>query len=337
MGARAATPGRARAATSGRNRTTKGSQMWIKPLRARVLTLATTIGLVLAATALTASAAQASGSDLPAPTNTAPVTGTGTGSGLGEPKLVNVRTGWHAAYDRTVFDFVGGTPGYRVEYGTLVRGGTGDPIPLTGPADLVIVFTPAFAHDVNTGATTYDISQVLDPSLPTLRQIKFGEDFEAHVSAGLGLADRVGFRVFQLHNPDRVVVDVAHQPTQPFGFDTVWVGDAAADTVVHGVRSGSHPGYDRLVFDLDTPEVPLVFVAYRLNTATLVVGFSGQNVPAVVGGPRTVQFGLPQLRSLSWSVYDNGTASAFVNTATRHGFRVMVLYQPTRLVVDLAY
>src|SRR6266508_642715 len=228
--------------------------MRIKPFPAGVLALASTVGL-----ALTASAAPAGASttDLPPPTSTSPVTGTPTGSGLGYPQLVNVRTGWHPAYDRTVFDFTGGTPGYRVEYGTLFNGGTGEPIPLAGPADLVIVFNPAFAHDINTGATTYDISQVLNPSLPTLRQIKFGEDFEAHVSAGLGLADRVGFRVFQLHSPDRVVVDVAHQPTQPFQSDTVWLGDAGADTIVHGVRSGSHPGYDRLVFDLDTPEVPV--------------------------------------------------------------------------------
>ncbi|MGE5827787.1 MAG: hypothetical protein ACM30G_05395 [Micromonosporaceae bacterium] len=60
-------------------------------------------------------------------------------------------------------------------------------------------------------------------------------------------------------------------------------------------------------------------------------------MPAEVAGPHTVQFGLTHLRSLSWSVYDNGTASAFVSTASRHGFRVMVLNQPTRLVVDVAH
>jgi hypothetical protein len=308
--------------------------MAIKLLRAGGLALAATIGLVLTTTAAGASTTAA---DLPIPTNTAPVTATGTGSGLGEPKLVNVRTGLHTGYDRTVFDFVGGTPGYRVEYGTLVSGGTGEPIPLTGPADLVVVFNPAFAHDVNSGAVTYPMSTVLNPGLPTLKQIKFGEDFEAHVSAGLGLADRVGFRVFQLHSPDRVVVDVAHQPTQAFGTEAVWLGDAGEDTRVDGVRTGQHPGYDRLVFDVGTSDVPLVFVAYRQNTSTIVVGFSGQNVPAVVNGPLTVQFGLPELKSLSWSVYDNGTASAFVSTAGRHGFRVFVLTEPTRLVVDVSY
>ena len=310
--------------------------MWTTPLRAGALGLAALIGLTL--TASTAGASTTA-DDLPPPTNTAPVTGTGTANpnNPGTPTLVNVRTGWHANYDRTVFDFVGGTPNYRVAYGTLVHGGTGEPIPLEGPADLVVVFNPAFAHDINTGQPTYDISRVLNPRLPTLRQIKFGEDFEGHVSAGLGLADRIGFRVFQLHNPDRVVIDVAHQPTQPFGSEPVWLGDAGADTIINGVRSGKHPGYDRLVFDLATPQVSLVFVAYRTTTSTIVVGFSGQNVPAVVRGPQSVNFGYPQLKSLSFVNYGNGTVSAFVTTANRRGFRVMVLYQPTRLVVDIKY
>jgi hypothetical protein len=178
-------------------------------MRAGLLALASVIGLALALPAATASATtSATATDLPAPTNTAPITATGSGVGT----LVNVRTGLHDAYDRVVFDFTGGTPGYRVEYGTLFAGGTGDPITVAGIVTLRIVFNPAYAHDVNTGAVTYDIRQVLNPGLPTLRQIKFGEDFEAYVSAGLGV-NWLGFRVFQLHSPDRVVVDVAHVTT----------------------------------------------------------------------------------------------------------------------------
>jgi hypothetical protein len=309
--------------------------MWTKPLRAGALALAATIGLALSASTAGASSYTA---DLPAPTHTSPVIETGTAdpNDLGSPRLVGVRTGRHDHYDRTVFDFTAGTPGYRVEYGALVGGGTGNPIPLDGRAALVVVFNPAFAHDINTGAVTYDISRVLNPKLETLRQIKFGEDFEGYVSAGLGLADRVGFRVLELHSPDRVVIDVAHQPMQPFGTETVWLG-GYTDTLINGIRAGEHPGYDRLVFDLATPDLPSVFVGYRLDTATIVVGFSGRNVPAVVSGPLTVQLGLPHLRAVSFVVYKNGTASAFVTTASRHGFRAMVLHQPTRLVVDVAY
>jgi hypothetical protein len=177
-----------------------------------VLALAATLTATLA---LTAGRALATDPDLPAPTSTAPVSGTGTAdpAAPGTPRLVNVRTGRHDAYDRTVFDFVGGTPNVTVGYGTLVGGGTGDPIPLAGGAALVVTFIPAFAHDIQTGAVTYDITRVLNPNLPALTQIRFGEDFEGHVTAGIGVAGRVGFRVLQLHNPDRVAVDVAHLPT----------------------------------------------------------------------------------------------------------------------------
>src|SRR5436190_854721 len=80
------------------------------------LALAITVGLALTATTASATTASASSTDLPEPTHTAPVTATGTGYG----QLVNVRTGRHATYDRVVFDFTSGTPGYRVAYGTLV-------------------------------------------------------------------------------------------------------------------------------------------------------------------------------------------------------------------------
>jgi hypothetical protein len=303
-----------------------------------LLALAATAGLFLTATAADAQMSTvAFATDLPAPTNTAPVTGPGDPIHSGPSTLVNVRTGRHDRYDRTVFDFANSTPSYEVRYGTLRHVAIDKTIPLVGPADLVVVFRGAFAHDLDTGESTYDTDRVLDPRLPTLRQIKFGGDFEGVVLAGLGLADRVGFRAFTLHNPERVVVDVAHQPIQPFGTGTVWVGDASADTIIAGVRAGRHPGYDRLVFDLATPDVPYTFVAYRQSTSTLVVGFSGQNVPAVVPGPRSVHFGLSQLKDVSFTVYDNGTVSAFVTTGSRHGFRVMLLYQPTRLVVDVAY
>jgi hypothetical protein len=167
--------------------------------RAGALTLAIVTGLTLTASSATASPGATP--DLPAPTSTASVSGPGTGVA----SLVDVRTGRHDGYDRVGFASTGGTPGYRVGYGTLVAGGTGDPIPLAGKASLVVVFTPA-------SAPGYDIRQVINPGLPTVKQIKFGEDFEGYVSAGLGLADKVGFRVLVLHNPDRIAIDVAHPP-----------------------------------------------------------------------------------------------------------------------------
>jgi hypothetical protein len=173
-------------------------------------------------------------SDLPAPTQTEPVSGTGTGdpSSPHPPTLVGVRVGWHHAYDRTVFDFVGGTPNYVVRYAPLVTEGQGTPVPLAGAASLLVRFQGAIPYDIDTGASTIDLTQVLNPRLPTLRQLKFGGAFEGYISAGLGLRATVGFRVFQLHSPDRVVVDVAHRGSGTHGRRWTAFQDTGGSTTV---------------------------------------------------------------------------------------------------------
>lgn len=284
----------------------------------------------------------AAAADLPAPTNTSPISGTATAPpwATNPPTLVGVRTGRHDRYDRTVFDFTGGTPNYRVEYGALVAEGTGNPISLAGAATLRVVFDGAIAHNVNTGASTIDLGRVYDPRLPTLRQIKSGGEFEAHVTFGLGLADRVGFRLLKLSGPPRIAIDVAHQPTQPFTTERFFGGDGTADRVqIARVRSGAHPGYDRVVFDLSTATTPLLTVSYTAYApSTIHIGFTGLTTQrGTVGGPNPLSIGLTQARSVSFNIYDNGTVSAFLTTDHRTGFRVMLLSNPTRLVVDVAH
>jgi hypothetical protein len=308
--------------------------MWTTARRVALATLACTVGSVLSPTAASA--------DLPAPTGTSPVTGVATVPPWdpNPPVLTGVRYGRHDRYDRTVFDFTGGTPGYRVEYGRLTRIGTGEEIPLAGEATLLVVFDGAFAYDPRTGASTIDLTQVYDPGLPTLRQIRSGGAFEGRISFGLGLADRVGFRVLQLTNPPRIAVDVAHQPTQPFTTETFWGGDGLAEqVVVTGVRTGRHPGYDRIVLDLGTAHTPLISVAYtRPAPSTVHIGLTAATTQVgSVAGPRTVRVGLPQVRTVRFEIYENGTVSAFVDTDHRTGYRVMLLSNPTRIVVDVAY
>ena len=296
--------------------------MWI---RTAVLSLTT------AAITLTGAGISAAAADLGPPTQTAPVTAGPTGPG--PALLTGVRVGRHDTYDRTVFDFTGGTPGYRVEYAPLYTEGRGDLVHLEGAQTLAIHFHPAHAPNV-------DMSQVLTPRFPTLRQVKFGGDFEGYVSAGLGLADRVGFRVFTLANPYRVVVDVAHQPTQPFGTATVSRTGTAADALVERVRSGAHPGYDRLVFDMLGPD-PATFQVRYLNGSTIQVGFTGMGSPtrsphASHSGPATVPIGLTALKGVSFTVVGAGLMTADVSTAARHGFRVLTLSNPTRIALDVA-
>jgi hypothetical protein len=296
------------------------------------------LSLTAAAMTLTSAGISAAAADLGPPTQTAPVTAGPTGPG--PALLTGVRVGRHDSYDRTVFDFTGGTPGYRVEYAPLYTEGKGDLVRLEGAQTLAIHFHPAYAHDPETYAPTADLRQVLTPRFPTLRQVKFGGDFEGYVSAGLGLADRVGFRVFTLANPYRVVVDVAHQPTQPFGTATVRHDGTAPDALVDQVRSGAHPGYDRLVFDMAGND-PVTFQVEYLSGSTIRVGFCGMGSPTTAphashAGPATVPIGLTALRSVSFTVVGAGVMTADVSTAARHGFRVLTLTNPTRIALDVA-
>ena len=178
-----------------------------------------------------------------------------------------------------------------------------------------------------------------DPQLPTLLQIKSGGFFEGYAGYGLGLADRVGFRVLTLHNPDRIAIDVAHQPTQPFGSATVDSAGTAPDALVAAVRSGRHPGYDRLVFDMVGPDLPTLSVSYLGSGSTIRVTFTGNGSPtqsphASHSGPAAYTFGLPTLRTLQFTVVGAGLMTADVGTTHRGGFRVMLLQSPTRVVLD---
>lgn len=140
---------------------------------------------------------------------TGPRTTSGTG-GL----LVAIRAARHQGFDRVVFEFAEGMPPATVRYVPHVledpRGGV---VPLRGHAFLQVTFKHASAVDLRTNPPrrTYTGPTVLTPGLPSLVQLRLAGDFEAVLSFGVGLNHRVGFRVFTLRGPWRLVVDVSHQ------------------------------------------------------------------------------------------------------------------------------
>jgi hypothetical protein len=109
--------------------------------------------------------------------------------------------------DRVVFTFQGPAPGYRVRYVPKVTGQSGRRLPLAGEAFLEVRFDPARAHDP-AGRPTFPTA-TLTPGSPVVREVRFAGDFEGRVRFGIGLAGRGGFRVVELADPTRVVVDVA--------------------------------------------------------------------------------------------------------------------------------
>jgi hypothetical protein len=168
-------------------------------------------GAVVAAAAVTAGLALTSlpaSADLGAPTSTASRSVSRSPSPI--PRLFGIRTGRHATFDRVVLDLRGGAPGYRVGYVKTVReDGSGKVVDLRGRAQLLVRLSPAQAHR-NNGTATYTGSRRILVDDPELREVALVGDFEGVVSVGLGVRAKHGFRVLTLHDPTRIVIDIAH-------------------------------------------------------------------------------------------------------------------------------
>ena len=136
--------------------------------------------------------------------------------------LNGVRAGRHECFDRLVID-VGGEDAtfgsYDVRYVSEIRAdGSGDLVPVRGGAVLqVVVGAPAY-NDLGVTFQPEDPAEVVDVSgFSTFRQVAWAGSFEGQTTLGLGVRDRLPFRVLTLagtpnsdHTP-RLVIDVAHQ------------------------------------------------------------------------------------------------------------------------------
>ncbi|WP_462186655.1 MULTISPECIES: AMIN-like domain-containing (lipo)protein [unclassified Frankia] len=130
----------------------------------------------------------------------------------GNATVVAVRSAHNVAggmaFDRLTIELQGQIPGYEVRYvAEVLSPGEGVAVPLRGQAFLEVVLFPAVAHD-ETGRSTLRTPQA-GGGLPALVQYRMTGDYEGYVHFGLGVDDRVGFRVLELSNPSRVVIDLA--------------------------------------------------------------------------------------------------------------------------------
>jgi hypothetical protein len=125
--------------------------------------------------------------------------------------LRDVRSAVHPTYDRVVFEFEGvQLPSYKVEYiDKPVRScGSGDVVPLAGDAWLSVLFTGANAHTDAGEPTIKDRTR--SPNHTIVKDLKLTCDFEAEVEWVMGVASPNKYRVLELKNPTRLVVDVNH-------------------------------------------------------------------------------------------------------------------------------
>ena len=109
-----------------------------------------------------------------------------------------------------MFQFEGAkVPAYRIGYVREIPLGETDDqfLTLKGDALIEVTFQGTASDDYRPGTQT--MPDKLTPALPQVRQLGLAEDFEGVVRVGIGLDHRAGFRVLELHDPVRVVVDVA--------------------------------------------------------------------------------------------------------------------------------
>jgi hypothetical protein len=114
-------------------------------------------------------------------------------------------------FDRLALEFAGDElPSYHVEYvdRPIVQCGSGDVVPIDGDAWLRIRFEPAQAHNEEGRATVQQRN--LRPGLPVVLEARLICDFEAQVEWVLGVASPNRYRVLELTNPTRLVIDVQH-------------------------------------------------------------------------------------------------------------------------------
>jgi len=122
--------------------------------------------------------------------------------------LREVRAASHPAFDRVVFEFEGDLPGYRLEYvdRPVRQCGSGLPLKVAGDGLLLVRLEPASAHTESGEPTVRDRER--RTNLPNMKELKLVCDFEGQVEWVLGLRSPEPYRLSELRNPSRLVLDV---------------------------------------------------------------------------------------------------------------------------------
>lgn len=148
--------------------------------------------------------------------------------------------------------------------------------------------------------------------------------------------------------------------TSPFPANTdpdTAAASAGASVTVRDVRLGRQDGFDRVVFEVGGKGTPGWDVRYVdaaasqgsgkpigvAGAATLQVSLTGVGYPYATGvpeysahGPLTAA-GTQAVTEVHYDATFEGTAEAFVGTKSKAPFRVYLLQNPTRVVLEVAH
>ena len=125
--------------------------------------------------------------------------------------LTDVRSASHPGYDRFVWQFQGvGVPGYHLEYvdKPVRKCGSGQVTSILGDAWLEVRLYPANAHTEAGAPTVAERDRQL--TLEVAKELESTCDFEAVVTWVIGVEHPNHYRVLELENPARLVVDIRH-------------------------------------------------------------------------------------------------------------------------------
>jgi hypothetical protein len=132
-----------------------------------------------------------------------------TNPGARQPKVIDLRFAAHQNFDRVVIEIRGRIPGGTATYHRRFHyDGSGLPVPIRG--GLQVALSPAYAHN-SAGENVYEGPKLARPGFATLKAVAMTGDFEGYVTFAFGLTPRRSpYRVFWLHNPQRLVIDFKH-------------------------------------------------------------------------------------------------------------------------------
>ncbi len=356
------------------------------PVRNRRLRggLAASLAAALVAVACGSTATAAAAADRDPPTRTPGIPPVGEGSldpvqAGGYPTtagpvahLTDVRSARQDGFDRIVLQFDGAqVPGYRVAYvePPVRAAGSGEVVPIAGQAFLQISAAPAAGVDLSgpQPRPTYPgPDRVAPPDGEVVTEVVRTGDFEANLTWTAGVTERLPFAVAAFTDPNRLVVDVLHEPAdpgpQPIGEADVQPSSAAAagpPVVVTDVRLGAHDGFDRLVFEtagegragweagyVEQPRALGSGEPINLD-ATAAIGITLTNIALPGDAPPGARpWDGPQRQRIADAqvlvevVEDGlfeGRYAFFAGTPGEHPFAISRLDSPPRIVVDIPF
>lgn len=115
------------------------------------------------------------------------------------------RAGKQTGFERITFEFKGAIPSYSIEYVNAFNATGEEPVKIAGKSFIDIVFRSLPMDEEGTKTLKNYPQGKLKFKL--LQEIKLYEYFEGDCNFAVGLSGKRTFRVTQLQNPNRVVID----------------------------------------------------------------------------------------------------------------------------------